>query len=634
MKTIYTYITFIFLLAFTSCDFLDVVPDERPTENDAFKDVKAAERFLYSCYSYLPDPRSGTSSLDLMTGDEVVTAFEHETFANFPKGNYTPTNISNDDMISYWDKLFQGIRQCYILKNNISTVPGLSQAIAQDYSAQVDFLIAYYHFLLIRGYGPVIIIKEEPKIDTPKENYLGRSPYDECVKFVCDLFDETAKVLPATRSGDTYGLATSIAAKSIKARLLLYAASPLFNGNSKFYSDFKNPDGTDLMPLSYDPGKWTKAADAALEAITLAENAGFRLYEPADANGLANSMPEPKDMTQRALRFTIADKDSREIIWADARTEGTYGISRKSMPYMEGTWNGIAPTMAMLERFYTKNGLPISEDPEFKYNQRYEVASFAKADSGIYGEGETQVLNINREPRYYAWISYHNGYYECLGTADNTAADQAANYPYLPKYKRGEFKSITQFCKNDNCGRHDRNNNFSPTGFLNKKGVRPDNQATKDFKAATNYPWPLVRLGELYLDYAEACAESNQLSEAKIYLNKIRTRAGIPTVEESWAKVGTALTQEKLIQIVRQERQIELYLENHNFWDMRRWLLAAELFKVKPKGMSITKETFIEFTNPATVDVTRNFINPQHYLMPIPIGEVQKNDKLVQNPKY
>lgn len=632
MKTIYTYIIFIFLFAFTSCNYLDVVPDERPTEDDAFKDVKAAERFLYSCYSYLPVPRDGTSSLDLMTGDEVVTAFEHEKFANFPKGNYTPTNIN--DMISYWNTLFQGIRQCYIFKNNLSSVPALSAEIAKDYTAQADFLIAYYQFLLIRNYGPIILVKEEPKIDTPKENYLGRSPLDECVEYVCNQFDEAAKSLPATRSGDTYGLATSVAAKSIKARLLLYAASPLFNGNSAFYADFKNPDGTQLMPLSYDPNKWIKAADAAREAITMADAAGFRLYEAADANGLANSMPEPKDITQRALRFTITDKDSREIIWADSRKEGTYGISRKSMPYMVGTWNGIAPTVTMLERFYTKNGLPISEDPEFKFNNRYEITSFAKADSGLYGEGETQLLNIGREPRYYAWVSFHNGYFECLGTSDNTAADQAANYAYLPKYKRGEYKVITQFCKNDNSGRHDRNNDFSPTGFLNKKGVRPDNQATKEFKAATDYPWPLVRLGELYLNYAEACAESNQLDEAKTYLNKIRTRAGIPTVEESWGRIGVTLTQAKLIQIIRQERQVEFYLENQNFWDMRRWLLAADAFGVKPKGMGVTKETFIEFANPVTVDVTRNFMNPQHYLMPIPIEEVQKNDKLVQNPKY
>ena len=630
MKTLFKILFFFIAISITSCNYLDIVPDERPTENDAFKDVKAAERYLYSCYSYLPNPRNGTSSLDLMTGDEVVTAFEHETFANFPKGNFTATN----PIISYWNTLFQGIRQCYIFRNNVAKVPGISTSTVTDYIAQADFLIAYYHFLLIRSYGPVILVKEEPLIDTAPSNYLPRSPYDECVQYVCDLLDESAKNLPASRSGNEYGLATSLAAKSIKARLLLYAASPLFNGNSEFYADFKNNDGSQLMPLTYDPQKWVKAANAAKEAITLAESAGYRLYQGTDAAGLSNNMPEPKDLTQRALRFAITDRDSKEILWADTRREGTYGLGRKSMPFMVGTWNGIAPTLNMLERFYTKNGLPIDEDPQYPYDRRYEATTFAPADSGLYGEGETQVLNVNREPRYYSWISFHNGYYEVQGTTDNTTADQQANYAYLPKYKRGDFKVITRFLKNDNCGRMDRNNNFSQTGFLNKKGVRPDNVASKDFRDAVDYPWPVVRLAELYLNYAEACAESGQLDEAKTYLNKVRTRAGIPTVEESWAIAGVALNQQKLIQIVRQERQIEFYLENQNFWDLRRWKIAEQYFGEKPKGMGVTTNTFSSFIKPVDVNVTRSFNSPQQYLMPIPLEETNKNVNLVQNPNY
>ena len=104
----YFTILFIYLLAMgvTSCNYLDIVPDERPTDADAFKDAMAAERFLYSCYGYLPDPRAGSTSLDFFTGDEVVTRWEHETFANFAKGNYTPSN----PVINYWNDLFKGIR--------------------------------------------------------------------------------------------------------------------------------------------------------------------------------------------------------------------------------------------------------------------------------------------------------------------------------------------------------------------------------------------------------------------------------------------------------------------------------------------------------------------------------------------
>ncbi len=79
--------------------------------------------------------------------------------------------------------------------------------------------------------------------------------------WVAGLFDDAAHGSRNTGRNE-YGLATSTAAKAFKARLLLYAASPLFNGNSD-YSDFKNHDGTLLMNLTYDPNKWKIAADAA-----------------------------------------------------------------------------------------------------------------------------------------------------------------------------------------------------------------------------------------------------------------------------------------------------------------------------------------------------------------------------------
>ena len=262
----------------SSCDYLDVVPDEKATEKDAFEDKEAARRFIYSCYAYIPNPRNGTSSLDLFTADEVVTAFEHETFASFPKGNYSASR----PVISYWNSLFQGIKQCYILLNNIDKVPALEASVKADYIAQAKFLIGYYHFLLVRSYGPVILVKEEPSLITPADQYSPRSSYDECVDYVCQMLDESAEGLPATRVNEHYGLATSVAAKSIKARMLLYAASPLFNGNSEFYADFKDKDGNALMPLTYDAGKWQKAKSAYEEAIRVAEAAGYGLYKKTD----------------------------------------------------------------------------------------------------------------------------------------------------------------------------------------------------------------------------------------------------------------------------------------------------------------------------------------------------------------
>ena len=309
-----------------------------------------------------------------MAGSEVVTAFEHETFARFPKGTYS----ASSPVISYWDTFFQGLRQCYIMLNNVDKVPQLSAEKKADYIAQSKFLIGYYHFLLSRCYGPIILIKEEPKISVSASEYLGRTPYDECIDFIVKTLDEAAEGLPAKRSAQQYGLATSVIAKGIKAKMLLYAASPLFNGNSEFYSDFKDKNGVQLMPIDYSTDKWKTAKAALKEAIDVAEAAGHKLYTATDYTGWGNL--EPLDPTQHCLRYNILEPGHPEILWADSRGEGTYGLQNKTNPYSSGSaWNGSAPTMAMLNRFYTENGLPIDGDPNYEYNSRYEVVTRRRA---------------------------------------------------------------------------------------------------------------------------------------------------------------------------------------------------------------------------------------------------------------
>ena len=630
MKHIYRLFFVIMLsVGVVSCNYLDVVPDEVATEDDAFATIQAAENFLYSCYSYIPNPRNGSASLDWFTGDEVVTAFEHETFAQFPKGNYT----ANAHVISYWNTLFSGIKQCYLLKRNLNKTPNLDTQRLNDYIAQADFLIAYYHFLLLRSYGPVILVKEEPLLDTNPADFLGRSTFDECVNWIAEQFDDAASRLPTERPNDQKGLGTSVAAKAIKARMLLYAASPLYNGNS-MYADFKDADGVNLINPTFDPQKWVKAKDAAKAAIDAAEGAGFRLYVASDAT--ASELPEPSDQDQRALRFTLVDKASKEHIWIDARGEGFYSLQNKSRPFFQGqSWNGVAPTLAMLDRFYSKNGLPIDQDPEFNFNGRFSPTNFDSEDPN--GEGRTQVMNLNREPRFYAWISFHGGYYECQGTKKQNDGQWA----YDEANKRGinNMKLLTHFLKDDPCGIRGRSNDYSPSGFLNKKGVHP--ASNSGGSGLREYPWPVVRLTELYLNYAEAAIEAGDLEEGKKYLNKVRERAGIPSVEASWSLINVTLTKDKLREIARQERMVEMYLEHQNFWDMRRWLLAEEYFDKIPEGNFVPTNNFNEFATRTVLDgsngltpIVRNFTSPRNYLMPIPYGEVQKNKNLVQNPGY
>ena len=481
-------------------------------------------------------------------------------------------------------------------------------------------------------------------MNTSYEKMLPRSTYDECVDWVSEQFSIVSEKLPTERTGSSYGLATSVAAKALRARLLLYAASPLFNGNSEYYSDFTNNDGTLLMSQTYSKEKYKAAADAALEAINFAESHGYRLYYVTDDAIGTSTYPYPTDDIQRQLRLTYVDKNgTKEVLWANTRLEEMYSIQNKSIPYLS-FGGGYGPSLTMVERFYTENGLPIDQDPEYDYTNRFQTTIL---NDDIRGEGITLKLNDQREPRFYAWISFHNGFYECQ--TERVAADGTAGTTYQNKMDRSGGKGrrwLTQYKKNDNSGKVNRGNNFSPTGYLNKKGVHPGSAARKsDNVPSLRYPLPIIRLGELYLDYAEACVgygDANYVSEGMKKLDVIRHRAGVPPVLTAWAKAKAPLTDYssvgpdgRLMQIVRQERMIELYMETHNFWDLRRWKLGEKYFNVYPRGLNVEATTDNDFFKDTKMtNHIREFRTPANYLMPIPVDQVSNNPQMVQNPGY
>lgn len=633
-----SFLTVLFSM-FSGCNYLDIVPDERAKEEDAYKDVNAARNFLYSCYGYLPNPISGDASLDFMTGDEVVTAFEHEKFANFPKGNFTAVQ----PIISYWNTLYGGIRQSYTLLKNIDNVPGIAPY-REEMIAELNFLIGYYHMLLFRCYGPIIIVREQVDINTQAENYLSRSSVAETVQFICERFDQAinSPALPARRTGVETGRATTVAALALKAYTLMYYASPLFNGNNELSSKLKNPDGTELVSGEYDAQRWINAREAYKKAIDAATAAGHRLFDLTDSKLLEN--PYPENSILRKLRGNLCTKVkyNDEYIWTRKVDEGIYGMQKKSMPFIDQqNYNGVSPTLSMIRRFYTKNGLPYDVDPETKDKNEFEVITLTDENCKVeFTDGteaivalagrKTSQINLNREPRYYAWVAFQNGFYEVINASYN------GGYTGNPGNIEGPMKDkviVTDFLKNGNCGRKSRNNNYAPTGFLNKKGVHPDNECAKGKISFRERPWPIIRLSELYLGYAECCAESGDEVHAKEYLNKVRTHAGIPSIEESWQKVGEIPSGKKLVDIVRQERQIELYLENQNFWDMRRWLLADKAFNHKHTGMDISKNSIEEFSKETEIPFLRSFTNA-HWLLPIPAKDINNNHNVVQNPGY
>lgn len=625
------------ILFFTACNYLDIVPDEVNTEFNMFENPTKAKQYLYSCYAYLPNPRL-SEALDKFTAAEIAWADEKNDWQKFIRGYYSPSSPSLAN--THWETCYTGIKQCYSFLSVVDKTPNIEQEDLQYYKAEATLLVAYYHWLLLKAFGPIIIMEKNYSYLTPIEELPERSSYDKCVEFIDKKIKEAEEfgLYDDVKQENTdYGRLTKYCALALRSRMYLYAASELFNSdNNGFYNNFKSKTtGENLMPLTKDDTKWAKAVEASKEALDAMEGK-FRLFDKSDVSAI--KQPMAGNAEERAVRYTFMENSNGanpEVIWVDTRQEGVYAIQNQSAPYQQksngnkNSWNLVAPTLQMVELFLTKNGLPIEEDTEYDYDNRYGVGTITATnlDGNTYtvkGKeivgGKTMNLNLNRENRFYAWIGFHNGPYEitkCDGVATGAT-----------KYIKLEMQM------NDLRGYHEGDQtNYSITGYLNKKFVHPNYQT-----GPVQYPYPTFRLAEIYLNYAEALIEVGgdaNLSLAKEYIDKVRVRAGVPKIDVAWKKARhpeKANTQDGLREIVRQERQIEFYLENQRFWDLRRWK-KAEILGEKAKGMNIKGATDEDFFKVTDVQFIRTF-KPAQYLMPIPISETNKCPQIVQNPGY
>ena len=198
-----------------------------------------------------------------------MTAVTKELFTTFKYGTYSPSSLSYTS--NTWANIWNGIRQCYMFQEALKNCPYSEEytpEMGELYNAEANFLIGYYHFLSFRSYGPTIIMRNAMDLNTQIADFPERSSVDEVVTFIDQKLTEAYDVLPTTFSGSDYGRATKLAVLAIKSRLYLYAASPLYNGNSEMYANFKSPiDGRPLVSQTFDLNKWQKCADVTAEAI-------------------------------------------------------------------------------------------------------------------------------------------------------------------------------------------------------------------------------------------------------------------------------------------------------------------------------------------------------------------------------
>jgi hypothetical protein len=622
---------------FMSCeDYLDIVPDGTQELNLLFNRKETAYNALANCYSYLPQ-NDGTYASYVLASDELAVPVPKEPNAiKLMKGQQSVSS----PLMGYWSgfsatgrgqgSLWEGIRSCNTLIENINLVVDMTQEEKNQWKAEAKFLKAYFHFLLISNYGPIPIVDVNLPISASDEAVrLDRKTVDECFRYVVETIDAAITDLPERIIGNNdIGRIDQVIAKSIKAKALLYSASPLFNGNTSLYGSFVNANGEHFFNQNNDDSKWGLAAEAAKEALDAAIDQGATMYYYTETAPLfdTNNFQFKLVRDQYNNRFAITDPWNSELIWGNSSpvTNGQYWqiqspamMKDPTSSSVEASWQWLSPSLRMVETYYTKNGLPINEDLSFEYADRYNITTIG-FNQRFYAQfaNRTAKLNLNREPRFYASLGFDRGINRTWGSIWNL------------KMREGEAH-----------GRVANTGDYLVTGYALKKLVHQDSEGDAYNKTIT-YPWPMMRLSELYLNYAEALNELNGPSlEVYDALNKIRERAGIPSVQDAWSDVAYASTlnkhtnKEGLREIIQQERMIELAFEGHRYYDIRRWKLAEEYFTTPIKGWSVNEETEANYYQ--VTDVSQRAFNaPRDYLQPISFIELSRNPNLIQNPGW
>lgn len=635
----------------TGCTkYLDVVPDNTLRLENIFNLKQDAYDALAKVYSYIPndDITHGSSWL---LGDEWLARLDLNTNTQYLRGIRIMRGLQSQTspLLGYWSgtgagkPLYEAMRQADVFLENIGQVKDMTDQEKREWSAQVKFLKGYFAFLLVKQYGPIVIMKETAGPESTKEQlFVPRSTISECFDFILNLIDEAIPDLKERSLDNDLGQVDQIAAKAMKSRILVYQASPFFNGNMEFFGDFFNANGEPFFPLDYDKEKWRIALESINESIELAERNGLGLYsyekEPFLYDREAFEENPQKMKTLYDLRMVIADPWNKELVWGMSgitfRSAGLGSAAALRLPtgYGDGLANSnsfsfqwLGASYQMVERYYTANGLPIEEDLTFDLNGKHDVVHLPGVEEEAYKElqgymqpgGETINLYLNREPRFYANLGITGGFWRGHGVRINTqfyyesdGGRSAAHYP----------------------------SDYLASGIGVQKLTHPESQSGA-WQRVIKYPLPLIRMSDLYLMRAEALNEYYGPSE-EVYadINKIRQRAGIPDIQDSWGDVSLArnpnkhLTQEGLREIILQERSIEFAFEGIRFWDMWRHKKADKVFSSPMWGWDTDgrdAKTFFVLD----VKQQRRFTITD-YLWPIDLNEMNTNSKLIQNPGW
>lgn len=591
MKNIKTIILLVFLGTFVSCndDFLDVVPSDRYSDAAVWQDPALIKAFVNDIYRGLPEGFENVTLASL--SDDALDTWQFDSDP-IVKSEINPSYLAifssdhwNISFRNYsWSYLYKNIRSCNIFLDNMTDSNLTSPEIVQ-LRGEVIYLRAHYYSILVSLYGGVPLID---KALTSSDDLLApRSTFDDCIKFIVKDLDDAAAILPI--SGDK-ARATKGAALGLKSRILTYAASDLFNSNGSWTSGYTNNE-----LIGYTSGTQTERWQAAKNASKAVIDLGiYDLF-----GGTNPGSQEAAIDNYKKLFINNGNQEDMLLTFVDNINYTNWDSSNPGLftgPNGYHNWGGSSPLGQLVDSYEMNDGTKFDWN-----NPAQKIAPYE-----------------NRDPRFYANILYDGAKWrerpDDVKAADplgiiQTGKYQQANGTFVPGLdtRQGPIEDW----------------NGSYTGYYTRKFIDPsiNHQYVKQ-----KLPWRQMRYAEILLNYAEACLGLGQETEAKQYINMIRSRAGMPNVP-------TSESGQTLVNRFRNERRIELSYEQQRYFDVRRWMIAPNVL-TNAQGVSIiypygsTKPTY------STIEVrNRSWIN-KSYLLPITQDEMNRNKNLIQNPGY
>ncbi|MCK9412652.1 MAG: RagB/SusD family nutrient uptake outer membrane protein [Prolixibacteraceae bacterium] len=561
------------IYSFSSCeklkiggDFLTNPPDATTVNKDTvFSDIKYAERFLWDAYVTLPWGITGNifgnNYLEMMT-DLVSTSYS-KTNACY-SGTYSSTSENSPDggKYYYYGSGWSGIRKCLIFIANIGRVPNTDKAYKRQLIAEAWAIIATHYSIMYRHYGGLTWINQDLPVTT-----IGQFPRLTSLATmdsIVALCDRAVPDLPWVIADQVNwsGRFTKAGIMGIKARTLLFGASPLFNSATP-YREGEAATQKLTWHGSYNANLWVKARDAAKALIAKVESEGAYAINTSTGNSrldfrnayITRGYGETLISTRRDYQYPGSDYSY--VLWFQGKS----------------TWNQ-------------------------EYVDMFPMASGQEITDAVSGYDPTNPY-INRDPRLY----------ETVLTNGDTF--------------RGRIAELWI------GGRERLNSSDWPTGT----GYGPRKFYLDDTNLQGQVEqWPLLRLAEIYLSYAEAENEVNNGPDAEAYrcVNKIRNRVGL-------SNLPSGLSKENFRAAVLKERACEFGLEEVRWFDIVRWK-RDDIFKKPFHGMDITKNfttgklTYTLF--PLWARYWQSNWDTKWYLSAFPLKEIQKGYGLVQNPGW